>query len=204
MVNAIKIFVEGGSFGKDVVFFRQGFSKFISKLVATSHEQLQPKIIPCGSRGETYKAFRRALRDEPEIYHILLLDSEKPVSEEAWKHLSIYDRWKLTDGDNEHCHLMVEMMESWFIADIEALERYYGSNFHSNAIPRNPNVEKVSKRDVKTSLKKATQDTGKGEYHKTKHAPQILSLLDASKVRSAAPHCDRLFTTLAGKIGVAL
>jgi len=202
MVNTIKIFVEGGSFGKDVIFFRQGFSTFISNLTATSYEQLKPKIIPCGSRGDTYKAFRRAKRDEPDIYPILLLDSEKPVSKEAWKHLSIFDHWDLTSDDNEYCHLMVQMMESWFIADIHALEKFYGKNFHSNALPSNPNVEEISKKDINVSLKKATKDTSKREYHKTKHAPLILSLLDPEKVRKASRHCKRLFITLTEKVGL--
>ena len=154
---AIKIFVEGGSFGKDVVFFRQGFSKFISNLVVTSHERLEPKIIPCGSRSDTYKAFRRAMRDEPDIYPILLLDSEKPVGEKinVWEHLNMNDHWKLKVSDNEYCHLMVQIMESWFIADINALEKYYGKDFHTNAIRTNPNVEEISKKRYQCLIEKS-------------------------------------------------
>ncbi|WP_446355741.1 DUF4276 family protein [Coleofasciculus sp. G2-EDA-02] len=42
----------------------------------------------------------------------------------------------------------------------------------------------------------AASKTLKKEYHKTRHAAQILERLDVAKVRQAAPSCDRLFTTL--------
>ena len=63
-------------------------------------------------------------------------------------------------------------------------------------------LKKSVKKDINASLKKATKDTSKREYHKTKHAPHILSLLDPFKVRKASQHCDRLFTTLTEKIGI--
>jgi hypothetical protein len=32
-----------------------------------------------------------------------------------------------------------------------------------------------------------------GEYHKTKHAPNLLAIIDPALVRNAAPNCDRMF-----------
>jgi len=91
-------------------------------------------------------------------------------------------------------------MEAWLIADPDALARFYGADFRRTAIPDNPNVEEIDKAQLLSDLKTATRDTTKGEYHKTRHAPQILGELDASQVRSAAPHCERLFSTLSGLI----
>jgi hypothetical protein len=65
-------------------------------------------------------------------------------------------------------------------------------------------MEKISKSDILTALKKATRYTKEREYKKILHGPKILQYVDTSKVRLAAPHCNRLFTTLAEKIGVAL
>jgi hypothetical protein len=53
---------------------------------------------------------------------------------------------------------------------------------------------------VLDSLKQATRQTQKGRYHKTQHAPRILESLDPTKVRRAAPNCDRLFRELLAKL----
>lgn len=49
-------------------------------------------------------------------------------------------------------------------------------------------------------MKVATRDTSKGEYHKIQHATKLLALLAVDKVRKVAPHCERLFHTLEGKV----
>jgi hypothetical protein len=95
---------------------------------------------------------------------------------------------------------MVQVMESWFLADPEALTRYYREGFAINALKKNPKVEEIPKDDVLKCLKQATRKTKKRAYHKTGHAPGILELLDSNKVRKAAPHCDRLFQDLLAKI----
>ncbi|MGA9380361.1 MAG: DUF4276 family protein, partial [Phormidium sp.] len=95
------------------------------------------------------------------------------------------------------CYLMVHTMEAWFIADIDALRDYYGQGFQESAIPKPANVEEIDKDRLASALKKATRNTLKKEYHKTRHASQLLEKLDVTKVRKASPNCDRLFTTLA-------
>lgn len=96
---------------------------------------------------------------------------------------------------------MVQAMEAWFIADIDALKKFYGKGFRENSIPRNTNVEKIDKDSLEPSLKQATRHTSKGEYKKIQHASKLLGLLNVAKVRQAAPNCDRLFTTLAQIMG---
>jgi hypothetical protein len=61
-------------------------------------------------------------------------------------------------------------------------------------------VEEIGKIMLLSALKDATRNTSKGEYHKTRHSFKILQTLDPSKVRNAAPHCDRLFKTLSEKM----
>lgn len=91
---------------------------------------------------------------------------------------------------------MVQLMETWFLADRAALRAYYGSRFRQDRLPGNPRVEDVSKDDVLRGLRRATEDTRKGVYHKTRHAPEILAHLDPGWVRQAAPACDRLWRTI--------
>jgi hypothetical protein len=87
-------------------------------------------------------------------------------------------------------------MESWFLADPDALARYYGKDFRIDALRGNPQIEEIPKADVEARLKNASRETGKRSYHKTDHAPGILALLDPDRVRHASPACKRLFDEL--------
>ena len=91
---------------------------------------------------------------------------------------------------------MVQVMEAWLIADVDALERYYGIGFKRNAIPHNENVEQVEWKILEKALNTATGRTKKRKYHKIQHAPDILKVIDAEKACDAAPHCNLLFQTL--------
>jgi hypothetical protein len=87
-------------------------------------------------------------------------------------------------------------MEAWFLADTEALRKYYGKEFRENAVMGNPEVERIPKKDVFEALKTATKGTGKGPYHKTKHAPYLLRLINPALVKQASGHCRRLFESV--------
>ncbi len=56
-------------------------------------------------------------------------------------------------------------------------------------IPKKHTSE-ISKPDVK--LKKLTKDSPKKEYHKVRHAVELLSLLDVEKLKQAFPDFDNL------------
>lgn len=202
MVKEIYIYVEGGGDStKTWTVIRRGFSIFLKDLREIADKRkIGFHIIPCGPRGAAKNDFFTALESNPNAFNVLLVDSESPVDKEPWKHLLDQDGWKLDEIHNEQCHLMVQLMESWLIADIDALKRFYGKDFKVKVIPRNPHVEEIPKHDVETSLKKATGKTQIGEYHKIHHGPKILELLDVSRVRKAAPHCNRLFETLSEKM----
>ena len=91
-------------------------------------------------------------------------------------------------------------MESWFLADVETLKNYYGKEFNSKAIPKNNNIEKISKDDVENSLNRATKDTKKGVYHKIKHGAELLTKIDVIKIKQKAKHCQRIFQTIEKQI----
>ena len=95
---------------------------------------------------------------------------------------------------------MVQAMEAWIVADPSALARYYGQGFRPAALPKTRNLEEVSKQDLERGLRQATQATGKGRYHKIKHASDLLKRIDVSTVTSRCDHCKRLFEVLGGKI----
>jgi len=100
-------------------------------------------------------------------------------------------------------HLMVQCMESWFLADRSALEEYYGRDFRSNGLPGNQNIEAISKLDVLQGLERATRDTDKGEYHKTRHGFAILACIDPIMVGKCSPHAKAFLDFLESQLRFA-
>ncbi len=204
MVKEIRIYVEGCGEGKDTRgAFREGFSKFFGDIVTEIRKrQIRWQIVACGPRDRAYDDFLTAFRSHPGALNMLLVDSEDIITETSpWQHLRKRDNWLVQGFGDEQCHLMVQIMEAWFLADKEALKNFYGQSFKMNALPQNPKVEDICKDDILVGLRGATASTSKGEYHKTKHGPKILSMIDTERVRNAAPYCDRLFATLLKTIG---
>ena len=91
---------------------------------------------------------------------------------------------------------MVQVMESWFLADKEALRAFYGRGFRRKALPQRHDIEKISKQDVFNGLKNATKGTSKGRYNKGSHSFAILAMIDPKKVMDASRHAKQLVTML--------
>lgn len=131
---------------------------------------------------------------------VLLVDSEGPVKpgRPPWVHLKEHDGWdQPTGASDDSIHLMVQCMESWLLADREALAAFYGQGFQASALPGNPNIETILKKDVYDALAAATRNTKtKGAYSKGGHSFELLALIDPNKVRLASPHANRLAETL--------
>jgi hypothetical protein len=202
VVKEIRLYIEGGGDKKSTKFLiHQGFNKFFSQLhkLAQSHK-IKWKIILCGSRNNAFRDFQIALKAHPKAFNVLLVDAEAPVNTNACEHLKRIDNWEVATIKEEQCHLMVQTMEAWLIADINTLKQFYGQEFKENSIPTNPNVEQIDKKQLEASLKAATRKTSKGEYHKIQHASKLLGLLNVEKVRAASSHCDHLFTILTNKM----
>jgi hypothetical protein len=202
VTREIRLYVEGGGPGAQTkARFRQGLGSFFSDLRESAREKrIKWNIIACGGRDKTFENFTFALVDHADAFNILLVDSETPVNNPPWLHLNDNDGWSLTRALEEQCHLMTQVMETWFIADIEALKRFYRQGFNENAIPRNRQIENIPKTIIYDSLRNATHNTQPGEYKKIHHAVKLLEYVDASKIREIAPHCNRLFETISQKI----
>lgn len=199
MVKEIRLYVEGGGDGRDTkALLREGFAGFLRDLKAVAREnKVNWSIVACGSRNATRDNFLTALETHRDAFNILLVDAEGPVSKPPKQHLEERDGWKdLAGVDNEACHLVAQMMEAWFIADREALANFYGQGFNINSIPGNPDVERIEKKDLETALSNATRHTSKKKYEKIQHGAKLLALIDVTKVRKSATHCNRLFEVL--------
>jgi hypothetical protein len=201
----IRLYIEGGGDGeKTKRRLRTAFGVFLSSLRARAQEKrVHWNPVVCGGRGATYDAYKTALKSHPEAFNVLLVDAEGPVTADSpWQHLRSRqgDQWANPGVQDKHCHLMVQAMEAWFLADREQLGEYYGRGFNANALPKNKNVEGIDKQRVLQSLDNATRATQKGPYHKTHHAPEILEKIRPELVCSAARFCKRLFDTLRSEV----
>lgn len=197
-MNSIVIFMEGGGRGKESrAKLRAGMNAFLSELKETALAKswsLRP--LCSGSRNAAFEDFEYARRSGNHTLVVLLVDSEGPVRGSPREHLSAKDGWNMGDSNEDAIHLMTQTMETWLLADSEALAGYYGQNFARNALPKSDDLERVSKADVERALKQATQKTQKGAYHKTKHASDLLKRIDPKKVREKCHYCEQLFSVL--------
>ena len=188
------LYVEGGGgSGKKLKqACRTGFRKFIERAGATEVFN----IVACGSRGDAYRKFRVALNTGENA--LLLVDAEGPVTAQgAWEHLKDSDNWdRPANATDAQCHLMVQAMESWFLADPDALASFYGQGFNQSALPRNRNIEQVSKQDALDGLDRAARNTGRRGYKKGPASYEILERLDPAKVRARSRYAEGFFQAL--------
>lgn len=191
----VKVFVEGGGQDKSLkVECRKGFSEFFKKAGFAGH---MPRVVACGSRNDAFDSFCTACANGESA--VLLVDSEdKVTADSVWAHLTARDGWQPpTSVDSDRAHLMVVVMETWFLADKPALARFFGQGFNADALPKNPNVEDIAKRDIYAGLERATKATkSKGTYGKGAHSFKLLQTIDPDLVKAASRHAADLLNAL--------
>lgn len=200
MVKA-RIFIEGGSPGEipDAIF-KQSWQKFF---VAAGLTGRMPGVVRGTSRDETFDKFKDALsRQNPRRKDfemlLLLVDSEGPVRDchSTWQHLNERDNWNQpTEADDDSAYLMVQFMETWFLADRDALRSFFGPQLNENHFREWPNLEAVAKGTVLDALKRATLNCQK-PYSKGKVSFELLGRIDPLKVAAACPHAKHLLDSL--------
>ena len=192
-----RIFVEGGTKGQLAQKCRQGFARFFEK---SGLGNRKPRIVSCGSRRAAYEDFCHALSKakENDVY-LLLVDSEAPITvsaEQVWSHVKNRqgDGWeKPATADTDTLHFMVECMENWFLADTQVLENFFGQGFKASSLPKNKDIESVSKPAVYEALSKATDKLKtKRPYGKGEHSFSLLEKIDPAKVEAGGVFAKRV------------
>lgn len=200
MVN-VRLLVEGGGESKSLhIECRRGFHDFLLKAGLVGR---MPRIVACGGRKKAYDDFCSHLANaQSGETTFLLVDSEAPVTGSSpWDHLRNRpgDGWGRPNGaSDDQCHLMVQCMESWFLADRDTLRDFFKQGFLENTLPGNPLIiESVPKQDVLSKLQQASQHCKtKAAYSKGDHSFALLASIDAAKVLQASPWAKRLVDTL--------
>jgi hypothetical protein len=197
-MNGIAIYMEGGGNGKDTkAALRQGMDAFLATLKeAARAKSWHWKLVCCGGRQEAFNAFIHALGTGEMSVTALLVDAEGPATGSPGTYLTARDGWDCSSVSEEAIHLMIETMETWIVADVQALATYYGQHFHRGVLPKAQNLETIAKQTIATALERATRRTQKKSYHKIRHASDLLRQIDPVIVRQRCPGCARMFCDL--------
>ena len=92
---------------------------------------------------------------------------------------------------------MVQIMETWFLADRDLLRSYFGSSLRENHFRQWPNLEAVPKLTVFDALEKATAGCQR-HYAKGKVSYELLGKLRPDRVEADCPHGKALLDRLRG------
>ncbi len=205
--NDVYVYAEGGGSGAHSADlqaeFRQAFAEFLSK--TNLGITRRPRVVPCGGREQAFDSFRTAIAQGQNA--LLLVDSETPINPlhhppapracKPWAHLHAQASWDTPpNASDDDCHLMVECMENWFLADKASVQAFFGQGFNLAALPI-ASVETVSKNTVYSALETATQACKtKAPYGKGAHSFKLLRVIYPDKVEAASPWAKRFLDEL--------
>lgn len=204
-MRGIAVYMEGGGdTAEGKASLRRGMGEFLGALRdAARAKRLHWKIVACGRRQDAFDAFRNAVGTAPDTFNVLLVDSEDAVTSAPPSHLQGRDGWTFGGVAADQVQLMVRTMETWIVADPDALAEYYGTGFNAKPLPKAKDLETVDKTSVVAALSTATKNTTKGVYHKLRHASDLLERIDTAKAKQRCKHCRRFFDAVEARIGSA-
>ena len=187
----VTLYIEGGGDNRRLgAQFREGWASFFA---AAGLRCRMPRVVRGGSRQQTFDRFTTAVENPArETLPLLLVDSEAPVEahRSIWEHLYYRDGWcKPRSAGDDDAFLMVQIMETWFLADRHALRTYFGSQFAERALTSWAKLEAVPKAVVLDTLQKATVHCSR-PYSKGKVSFSLLAQVDPARVEAACPHAN--------------
>ena len=182
--------------------FRRGWQSFFNKAGIDSQ---MLEIAVGGGQQEAFALFnsqlnRYAEHEETEPKPLLLVDSEEPVASghTVWEHLQTRLQHRLqrpANADDQSAFMMVQAMETWFIADSLALQRFFDSSLDTSVFQNLSPLETILKEDSLDMLRQATLRCRR-HYSKGRRSYGILAEIDPKIVAAACPHADQLLQYL--------
>ena len=192
------VYIEGGGDRNENLerLFRRWWTKFFG---AAGLRGRLPRVVRGGSRNRTIKLFLKAVSaPDPGRVPLLLVDSEGPVQEgrSVWQHLRAREKQiPPCEASDDRAFLMVQVMETWFLADRAALRQHFGPHFREDSLQQWPRLEGVPKATVIDALRNASKDCP-SPYAKGSVSFQLLEKVNPGLVEAACPHAKRLLDCL--------
>lgn len=194
---SVKLYIEGGGDGPLLdTLFRQGWRQFFE---AADLAGRMPGVVRGQGRTQTLDLFAAAVANpRGGTVPLLLVDSENPVTagHSVWQHLKARDRWERPSAAaDDQAFLMVQVMETWFLADRDLLRSYFGASLRENHLRQWRDLEAVPKLTVLDALEKSTAGCQR-HYAKGKVSYELLGKLNPAQVEAACPHAKALLGRL--------
>jgi hypothetical protein len=194
------IYIEGGGDGQLLdTLFRQGWAQFFQSAGLAGK---MPQVVRGNGRRRAFDLFANAVASQRKNeLPLLLVDSEEAVAEgrTVWQHLKARpgDGWaRPKSATNNQAFLMVQVMETWFVADRDALRAFFGNCFNDSKIPAWPNLESVPKQSIYDTLDRATAKCGGKRYAKGELSFKLLRTISPARVENASPRAKALLDRL--------
>ena len=179
---------------------REGFRRLLEKCGFSGR---MPRLKACGSRQRAYDNFVTLYERQPSPDYIaLLIDSEDPVANinEPCQHLNRRDGWQIPEcARDDQVLLMVTCMETWIVADRQALNEHFGNRLQTSALPPLNNLENRSRQDVQDRLEHATRYCP-GPYTKGPKSFEVLGKLNPDVLEHHLPSFQRTRRILSDKL----
>ena len=157
--------------------------------------------IECGSGESALDSFLNPLPKDAGALRILLRDSEKAVDDVSKPWQTLGKKRPAWAGDDD-VYLMVQCLESWLIADIEAVRQHYDGRgrpcFNDQKIPKWPDVEAVHRHTVQQVLEAATGTCGEPYHHA--HGNVIIGRVKLEGLKQRVRSAARLYDGLKQRI----
>lgn len=164
--DMVTVFIEGSSNDKNGNL-RQGFGKLFEQ----KWKGHMPKIILGDDKHSTIRKFKG---DKGSKKKLLLIDLDANEDARA-------DQIQELELDENLSFFMIQELESWFISQSELLNTYYGTDIKSKIQGKDPkNISNPS-----GLLAQLTKKSQKGEYHKVKHATDLLKQLNLTNLEKS-------------------
>ena len=153
---------------------RQGFENLLKKELA----EKMPRIKLGNGITQTIDKFSNT-----EGVKFLLIDLDGNAESKA-------ERCKKLNLPESLTFFMVQAMEAWFLSQPDILNDFYKKDLK---IPQK-HASEIDKPD--RELRKLTKNSDKKEYHKVRHAVELLSKLDVKKLKNDFPDFNNLIDVL--------
>ncbi len=142
--------------------------------------------------------------DDVDRVNILLIDSESPVTFQSDKFEAVRHRLQKDEKiEQKRLYLMVQCMETWFLADLDSLGTYYGYNLYSyKKDERLENIESIPVKKVKeilADISEKSEYSHRGVYCDIRKATDgfaILEKISPNLVMEKSPHFKELIDFL--------